>query len=69
VVVLIWKSDTQSSMVLPAAAYGPKLATIRRLFVGNRADLEAMLKAITLHKIRPVIDRTFKFAELHDAYR
>jgi NADPH:quinone reductase-like Zn-dependent oxidoreductase len=69
VVVLIWKSDTQSSMILPAAAYGPKLATIRRLFVGNRADLEAMLRAITLHKIRPVIDRAFRFAELHDAYR
>jgi NADPH:quinone reductase-like Zn-dependent oxidoreductase len=69
IVVLIWKSATQSSMTLPAAAYGPKLATIRRLFVGSRTDLEAFLKAIELRKIRPVIDRSFGFDDLHDAYR
>jgi NADPH:quinone reductase-like Zn-dependent oxidoreductase len=69
IVVLIWKSASQSSMVLPATAYGPKLATIRRLFVGSRADLEAFLKAIELRKIRPVIDRTFGFDDLREAYR
>jgi len=69
IVVLIWKSAAQSSMVLPATAYGPKLATIRRLFVGSRADLEAFLKAIELRKMRPVIDRTFGFNDLQEAYR
>jgi NADPH:quinone reductase-like Zn-dependent oxidoreductase len=69
IVVLIWSSASQTSMILPATAYGPKLATIRRLFVGSRADLEAFLKAIELRKIRPVIDRTFGFGELREAYR
>lgn len=69
IVVLIWKSASQSSMVLPATAYGPKLATIRRLFVGSRADLESFLKAIEFRKIRPVIDRTFNFNDLREAYR
>lgn len=69
IVVLIWKSAKSASMVLPADAYGPKLATIRRLFVGARSDLEAMIKAMSLHKIRPVIDRVLPFDRLHDAYR
>lgn len=69
IVVLIWKSASQSSLVLPSTAYGPKLSTIRRLFVGSRADLEAFLRAIELRKIRPVIDRTFGLDDLWGAYR
>ncbi|MFL9873831.1 zinc-dependent alcohol dehydrogenase family protein [Paraburkholderia megapolitana] len=69
IVVLIWKSATQSALVLPASAYGPKLTTIRRLFVGSRVDLEAMIKAMSAREIRPVVDRAFPFAQAHEAYR
>ena len=39
------------------------------LTVGSRADFEAMSRAIALHRLRPVIDRTFGFAEAKEAYR
>lgn len=68
-VVLIWKAPNRPSMILPAEAYGPKLVTIRRLFVGPRVELEALIRAMTQLRIRPVIDRAFEFDRLHDAYR
>jgi NADPH:quinone reductase-like Zn-dependent oxidoreductase len=69
IALLIWKSDSQPDVVLPTSAYGPKLANIRRLFVGSRTDLEGVMKAMSLHKLRPVIDRVFGFDQLHEAYR
>jgi NADPH:quinone reductase-like Zn-dependent oxidoreductase len=39
------------------------------MFLGNRADLEAMNRAVSAHQTRPVIDRAFEFAEAHDASR
>jgi NADPH:quinone reductase-like Zn-dependent oxidoreductase len=45
------------------------LVTIRRIFVGNRAELEVVNQAISAHERRPVIDRVFEFAETHDAFR
>lgn len=68
IVVLIWRSPDQPAMVLPAAVYGPTLATIRRLFVGPRVELEAMTRAVSLHRLRPVVDRVFEFERLHEAY-
>lgn len=69
IVVLIWKSRDRQSMVLPADAYGPKLATIRRLFVGPRVELEAMIRAMSFHRMHPVVDSVFEFEKLHAAYR
>jgi len=69
IALLIWKTNTQSEVVIPAAAYGPKLANIRRLFVGPRTDLEAVMKAMALHQVRPAIDKVFGFGELLGAYR
>jgi NADPH:quinone reductase-like Zn-dependent oxidoreductase len=43
-------------------------AQLRRAWDG-RADFEAMNRAIALHSLRPVIDRTFPFAEAKAAYR
>jgi len=37
--------------------------------VGSRTDFEAMNRAIELHRLRPVIDRTFPFGEAKEAYR
>jgi NADPH:quinone reductase-like Zn-dependent oxidoreductase len=39
------------------------------IYVGSREMFEAMNRAISLHQIRPVIDRTFAFDELPDALR
>jgi NADPH:quinone reductase-like Zn-dependent oxidoreductase len=43
--------------------------TVGAISVGSRTDFEAMNRAIALHGLRPVIDRTFPFAEAKAAYR
>jgi NADPH:quinone reductase-like Zn-dependent oxidoreductase len=43
--------------------------TVGAISVRSRADFEAMNRAIALHRLRPVIDRTFPFAEAKAAYR
>ena len=43
--------------------------TVGAISVGSRADFEAMNRAIALHRLRPVIDQTFPFAEAKVAYR
>ncbi|MBY0395918.1 MAG: NAD(P)-dependent alcohol dehydrogenase, partial [Thermoleophilia bacterium] len=43
--------------------------TVQGIFVGSVAMFEAMNRAIALHMIHPVIDRTFPIAEAADAYR
>jgi NADPH:quinone reductase-like Zn-dependent oxidoreductase len=42
---------------------------VQGIFVGSRAMFEAMNRAITLHEMRPVIDRVFPFEELPAALR
>jgi NADPH:quinone reductase-like Zn-dependent oxidoreductase len=36
--------------------------------IGPRANFEALLAAMDMHKVKPVIDRVFPFAEYRDAY-
>lgn len=60
--------------VFPAAEqgadpFGRKYLAIRKIAVGSRADFEAMNRAISLHRTRPVIDRVFAFDDAVDAYR
>ena len=42
--------------------------TLGAISVGSRADFEAMNRAIALHRVRPVISRTFPFSEAKEAY-
>jgi NADPH:quinone reductase-like Zn-dependent oxidoreductase len=55
--------------VLPACPGGRRItASSRRLFVGHRADHEAMNQAVSANRLRPVIDRVFDFTDAREAY-
>ena len=43
-------------------------ASATGIYVGSRADFEAMNRFITQHKIRPVVDRVFPFEEAAQAF-
>jgi NADPH:quinone reductase-like Zn-dependent oxidoreductase len=43
--------------------------TLGAISVGSRVDFEAMNRAIAMHRLRPVIDLAFPFAEAKEAYR
>ena len=40
---------------------------LQGIYVGNRDMFEQMNRAIALHQIKPIIDRVFPFAEIHQA--
>jgi NADPH:quinone reductase-like Zn-dependent oxidoreductase len=42
-------------------------ARIQGIFVGSRVMFEQMNRAIELHKLKPVIDKTFAWTELKEA--
>lgn len=69
IALLITRGKGKSSIEIPSSVYSTTLATIRRLFMGNRTSFEAMNRAIETTRIKPVIDRVFSFAELEEAYR
>lgn len=57
-----------------AAEFNPmpilmKNVCVQGIFVGSRAMFEAMNRAISLHRLQPVIDRVFPFAEAREALR
>ena len=45
-----------------------RTVVLRGIYVGSRQMFEAMNAAITLHQIRPVIDRVFDFDQAREAY-
>lgn len=51
----------------PRCLFNPVL--IRRTYVGSRAGFEAMNRAISVHRLQPVVDRVFPFSEAKEAYR
>jgi NADPH:quinone reductase-like Zn-dependent oxidoreductase len=42
---------------------------VQGIFVGSRAMFEAMNRAITLHQLRPVVDRVFEFEQAPEALK
>ncbi|MGW7594950.1 zinc-binding dehydrogenase, partial [Streptomyces rubiginosohelvolus] len=46
-----------------------KGVTLQGMFVGSREMFERMNRAIEHHRLRPVVDRAFPFAEAPAAYR
>ena len=55
--------DLQIGMVMGANA------KVKGITVGSREQFEAMCRAMTLHKIKPVIDNTFPFAAAKEAFK
>jgi NADPH:quinone reductase-like Zn-dependent oxidoreductase len=53
---------------IPAVALIGRNASVTGITVGSRADFEAMNAFIATHRIEPVIDRVFGFAEAAAAY-
>lgn len=47
----------------------PKAVAMQGIYVGSRQTFETMNRAITEHEIHPVIDRTFAFEQVREAYR
>jgi NADPH:quinone reductase-like Zn-dependent oxidoreductase len=68
IVLLITRSARNRVLELPGDAYARSLVTISRVFVGSRASLEAMNRAIAASRLRPVIDKVFSFSDAHGAY-
>jgi len=52
-----------------ASFVGASSVDVTTIRVGSRQDFEAMNRAIDFHKIRPVIDSRYAFAQLPDALR
>jgi NADPH:quinone reductase-like Zn-dependent oxidoreductase len=65
---LIGASLSPSGTALDPLLLTGRGITVGAISVGSRADFEAMNRAIALHRLRPVIDRTFPFAEAKEAY-
>jgi len=65
-VSLIGASLSPSGTMLDPLLLTGRGITLGSISVGSRTDFEAMNR---LHRLRPVIDRTFPFAEAKAAYR
>jgi NADPH:quinone reductase-like Zn-dependent oxidoreductase len=69
IVLLTVQDKSGKSVEIPGAVYQRSLVTIGRLFVGSRNGLEAMLAAVATHRLKPIVDKIFPFAEARAAYR
>jgi NADPH:quinone reductase-like Zn-dependent oxidoreductase len=67
-VSLIGGSLSRSGVGLDPLLLTGRGITLCSISVGSRADFEAMNRAIGMHQLRPVIDRTFPFSEAKAAY-
>ena len=54
---------------LNATAVMRKSIRLQGIYVGSRSMFENMNKAITVHAMRPVVDRTFQLEDACDAFR
>jgi NADPH:quinone reductase-like Zn-dependent oxidoreductase len=68
IMLLIARGVQRPNIEISAQAYAATMATIRRVFVGSRASFEAMNRAIAQARIKPVIDRVFKFEQVQAAF-
>jgi NADPH:quinone reductase-like Zn-dependent oxidoreductase len=67
-VSLIGASLSPSGTMLDPLLLTGRGITVGAISVGSRADFEAMNRAVALHRLRPVIDRTFRSPTQKEAY-
>jgi NADPH:quinone reductase-like Zn-dependent oxidoreductase len=60
---------SQSSQPLPIPAILHRQVTVRGIYVGSRAEFEAMNRAITASRLRPIVDQSYPFLELPEALK
>lgn len=60
-------SGAQATVPLPLVVM--RNVRLQGVTVGSRADFEAMVRAMARHRLRPVIDRIYPFAQAPDALR
>jgi NADPH:quinone reductase-like Zn-dependent oxidoreductase len=53
---------------IPAAALPFRNVQVSGIYVGSRQDFEAMNVFLARHRLKPVIDKVFTFAEAAAAY-
>ncbi|WP_034091416.1 zinc-dependent alcohol dehydrogenase family protein [Streptacidiphilus albus] len=63
-----WLAREQARAVPLDVLFG-SVARLRCVAVGSRAQFTAMNRAVTAHRLRPVVDRVFPFAEAPAAFR
>jgi len=68
-VSLIGASLSRSGTGLDPLLLTGRGITLGSISVGSRTDFEAMNRAIAMHQLHPVIDRTFRFAQARETYR
>ncbi len=56
-----------SALAAPLGLVVTRQVRLQGITVGHRDGLEAMLRAVAQHRLRPVIDRVFAFAQLPEA--
>jgi NADPH:quinone reductase-like Zn-dependent oxidoreductase len=66
---LIGASLSRSGTGLDPLLLTSRGITLGSISVGSRTDFKAMNRAIAMHRVHPVIDRAFPFAEAKEAYR
>jgi len=54
---------------VPTARLMAKQAKLQGLIVGSRADQQAMVRALEVMKIKPVIDKSFDLGDIAEAFR
>jgi NADPH:quinone reductase-like Zn-dependent oxidoreductase len=53
---------------IPITSIQMRRVRVEGVLVGSRASFEALNRAVSLHRLRPVIDRTFPLAEVRAAF-
>jgi len=56
-----------AALAAPLGLVVTRQVRLQGITVGHRDGFEAMLRAIDQHRVRPVLDRTFAFAQLKEA--
>jgi NADPH:quinone reductase-like Zn-dependent oxidoreductase len=58
---------SQSDQPLPIAPLLHRQIRVQGVYVGSRAHFEAMNRALTVHRLVPVVDRVFSFPDTREA--